>query len=167
VGVGSVAVGVAVDVAVVDPVTVGGDSGTAVVVRVGKDGDVSNGVGEGDVVGVVAVGVGVGDAVVGSAVGVPVGEGVAVGDADVGEGVAVELAVGDAVEVAVGVAVGDAVGSDDGSPVGSVPGVEGDGTTGAGAWDSSASPFRTAWLLSAATGMAQRCAADASVAVPS
>lgn len=128
-------------------------------------------VGAGEVpVGVGEVPVGVGDVVVGVALDVPVGVRVARGVEGVGEGDAVEVAVSVAVPVADSVAVSVAVGfgdadsgevaSDDGSSVGASSGgsdVVTDPSTGGGS-DSSSSPPRTVWLLSSATGMAQRCA---------
>ncbi|ALV40994.1 hypothetical protein AU252_07365 [Pseudarthrobacter sulfonivorans] len=137
--------------------TVGVGDGDALVVGAGE---VSVGAGE--------VPVGVGDVVVGVALEVPVGVRVARGVEGVGEGDAVEVAVSVAVPVADSVAVSVAVGSgdadsgevasDDGLSVGaSSGGSDADPSTGGGS-DSSSSPPRTVWLLSSATGMAQRCA---------
>ncbi len=114
------------------------------------------GVGDRDaLVGAGDVPVGVGDVVVGVSLEVPVGEGVAPGEENAGEG--------DAVEVAVSVAVSVALGSGDGAPVGawSCGSVAGSVPSTRGASDSSSSPPRTVWLLSSATGMAQRCAPSA------
>ncbi|MHA7301353.1 hypothetical protein [Pseudarthrobacter sp. MDT1-22] len=142
--------------------TVGVGDGDALVVGAGEvpvgAGEVPVGAGE--------VPVGVGDVVVGVALEVPVGVRVARGVEGVGEGDAVEVAdsVADSVAVSVAVGSGDAdsgeVASGDGSSVGASsggPDVVTDPSTGGGS-DSSSSPPRTVWLLSSATGMAQRCA---------
>lgn len=133
-----------------DPETVGVGDGDALVVA----GEVLVEVG--------GVPVGVGDVVVGVALEVPVGVGVPPGVEGVGEGDAVEVAVPVVVSAAVGSgdADPDEVASDDGAFVGaaSSDAVVGRVVSTVGALDSSSWPPRTVWLLSSATGMAQRCA---------